>query len=111
MNFITSLIYGPLTIDINYDYSPEEADVPYLRNGDPGYPGCDAELSLCSITSLQAPGLSFLEIFESLDSAHNTSILEAIEDICLSAASDHEEYAAAREEAASDAYYDSLRDR
>ncbi len=111
MNLSTTVIYGPLTLDIAYDYSPAEPDVYYLRNGDPGYPGSPAELSICSITSSQAPGLSFLEIFESLDSEHNSAILEAIEDICLSAANAQEEYAAAREEAASDAYYDSLRDR
>jgi hypothetical protein len=111
MNLSTSLTYGPLTLDISYDFSPAEPDVFYLRNGDPGYPGCDAELSICTITSPQAPGLSFLEIFESLDAEHDLGMLSIIEDKCLSAAEAQEEYAAAREEAASDSYYESLRDR
>lgn len=111
MNFSTSLTYGPLTLDITYDYTPAEPDVYYLRNGDPGYPGSPAELSICSITSTQAPGIDFITVLESLDSEHDTSILEAIEDSCLSAANAQEEYAAAREEAALDSYYDSLHDR
>ena len=63
MNLSTSLNYGPLTLYINYDFSPPEPDVPYLRNGDPGYPGCDAELCICTITSPQAPSINFLEVF------------------------------------------------
>ena len=60
MNLSTTLSYGPLTLDINFDYSPATPDVLYLRNGDPGYPGSDAEFFIISITSPQAPGISFL---------------------------------------------------
>jgi hypothetical protein len=109
MNLNTSLTYGPLTLDINFDYSPAEPDVFYLRNGDPGYPGCDAEVSICSITSAQAPGISFIGIFDAMDSELNLSFMSLLEDTCLSAASAQEEYAAAREEAALDDYYESLR--
>jgi hypothetical protein len=111
MNLSTTVIYGPLTLDITYDYSPAEPDVYYLRNGDPGYPGCDAELSICSITSSQAPGLSFIMIFESLDSEHDLGLLTLIEDICLSDAEQTCSNALAREEAALDSYCDSLHDR
>ena len=87
MNLSTTLSYGLLTLDINFDYSPATPDVFYLRNGDPGYPGSDAELSILSITSPQAPGISFLDIFESLDTEHDLGMLSLIEDTCLSAAS------------------------
>jgi len=110
MTLSTTLIYGPLTLDIAYDFSPATPDVPYLRNGDPGYPGSDAELSITSITSLQAPGLDFLKVFESMDSEHDLGMLSIIEDTCLSAADAQEEYASARE-AELDSYYNSLRDR
>jgi len=111
MNLSTTLSYGPLTLDINFDFSPATPDVFYLRNGDPGYPGSDAELSILSISSPQAPGISFLDIFESIDAEHDLGMLTLIEDTCLSAASAQEDRAAAREESALDSYYDSLRDR
>jgi len=111
MNSTTTLSYGPLTLDINFDFSPATPDVPYLRNGDPGYPGSDAELSIISITSPQAPGISFLEFFDALDSEHDLGMLSLIEDTCLSAASTQEDRVAAREEATIDSYSDSLRDR
>jgi len=111
MSLSTTLSYGPLTLDINYDYSPAEPDVFYLRNGDPGYPGSDAELSITSITSLQAPGISFLEIFEAMDAEHDLGLLSLIEDTCLSDAELACSNALAREEAALDSYCDSLRDR
>ena len=111
MNLSTTLSYGPLTLDIAYDFFPATPDVFYLRNGDPGYPGSDAELSIISITSPQAPGLDFLDIF----SIHG---LRARPRHALP----HRRHlpirrlrpgrrAAAREEAALDSYYDSLRDR
>ena len=111
MNLSTTLSYGSLTFDIAYDYVPATPDVFYLRNGDPGYPGSAAELSIISITSAQAPGLDFLKVFESMDSEHDLGMLSIIEDTCLSAADAQEEYASAREESALDDYYDSLRDR
>ena len=111
MTLSTTLIYGPLALNITYDFSPATPDVFYRHNGDPGDPGTAAELSITSITSAQAPGIDFLEIFESMDSEHDLGLLSIIENICLSAASDHEEYAAAREESALDSYYESLRDR
>jgi hypothetical protein len=111
MNLSTTLIYGPLMLDIAYDFSPATPDVPYLRNGDPGYPGSDAELSIISITSTQAPGLDFLDIFSSMDAEHDLGMLSIIEDTCLSDASAQEDRVAFREEASLDLYYDSLRDR
>jgi hypothetical protein len=110
MTLSTTLIYGPLTLDIAYDFSPATPDVFYLRNGDPGNPGSAAELSIISITSTQAPGLDFLDVFSSMDTEHNLSLMSLIEDTCLSAASAKEDYVAAREAAASDSYYESLRD-
>jgi hypothetical protein len=111
MNLSTTLSYGPLTLDIAYDILPATPDVPYLRNGDPGYPGSDAEISIISITSTQAPGISFLDTFESMDSEHDLGILSIIEDTCISAAASQEDRVAAREESALDSYYGSLRDR
>ena len=111
MNLSTTLSYGPLTLDIAYDFFPATPDVPYLRNGDPGYPGSDAELSIISITSPQAPGLDFLDISRSMDSEHDLGMLSIIEDTCLSAAELTCSNALAREEASLDSYYDSLRDR
>jgi hypothetical protein len=107
----STLSYGPLSLDINFDYSPATPDVFYLRNGDPGHPGSDAELSIISITSPQAPGISFLDIFESLDAEHDLGMLSLIENTCLSAATAQEDRAAAREEATLDSYYDSIRAR
>jgi hypothetical protein len=46
-----------------------------------------------------------------MDSEHDLGMLSLIEDTCLSAASAQEDRVAAREEAALDSYYDSLRDR
>ena len=111
MNLTTTLSYGPLTLHINFDYSSATPDVFYLRNGDPGYPGSDAELSILSITSPQAPGLSFLDIFDFMDTEHDLGMLSIIENICLSAASAQEDRVATREESSLDSYYDSLRDR
>ena len=111
MNLSTTLSYGPLTLDIAFDFFPATPDVPYLRNGDPGYPGSAAELSILSITSTQAPGLDFLDVFSFMDSEHDLGMLTLIEDTCLSAASAQEDRVAAHEEAALDSYYDSLRDR
>jgi len=111
MNLSTTLSYGPLTFDINFDYSPAEPDVFYLRNGDPGYPGSDAELSITSVTSLQAPRLSFLEIFEAMDAEHDLGLLSLVEDTCLSVAELTCSNALARDGAALDSYYDSLRGR
>jgi hypothetical protein len=104
MNLSTTLSYGPLTLDINFDFFPATPDVPYLHNGDPGYPGSDAELSIISITSTQAPGISFLDIFDAMDAEHDLGMLSIIEDTCLFAASAQEYRAAACEEAASDSY-------
>jgi len=114
MNLSTTLSYGPLTLDINFDYSPATPDVFYLRNGEPGdlgYPGFDAELSITSITSLQAPGISFLEIFEAMDAEHDLGLLSLIEDTCLSDAEFTSSNALAREEVAFDSYYESPYDR
>ena len=88
--------------------SPATPDVFYLRNGDPG---SDAELSIISISSPQAPGISFLDVFESLDAEHDLGMLSLIEDTCLSAASAQDYRVAAREESSLDSYYESLRDR
>jgi hypothetical protein len=111
MNLSTTISYGPLTLDIAYDFSPATHDVFYLRNGDHDYPGSAAELSIISITSPQAPGLDFLDIFSSMDSEHDLGMLSLIEDTCLSAASAQEGRVAAREEAVLDYYYESLCDR
>jgi hypothetical protein len=110
MNLSTNLSYGPLTLAVSFDYSPATPDVFYLRNGDPGYPGSAAELSILSITSPQAPGISFLDVFSSMDAEHDLGMLSIIEDTCLSAAELSCSNALARE-AALDAYYESLRTR
>lgn len=34
------------TYTVEYDYTSETPDVPYLRNGDPGYPGDPAEVEI-----------------------------------------------------------------
>jgi hypothetical protein len=107
MNSTTTLSYGPLTLDIAFDFSPATPNVFYLRNGDPGYPGSDAELSITSITSAQAPGLDFFAILEAMDSEHDLGMLSLIEDTCLSAAELTCSNAFAREESALDSYFDS----
>jgi hypothetical protein len=111
MNLSTTLSYGPLTLDIAYDFIPATPDVPYLRNGDPGYPGSAAELSIISITSAQAPGLDLLDVLSSMDSELNLSLISLIEDTCLSAAELSCSNALAREKAALDSYYDSFHTR
>ena len=111
MNLSTTISYGPLTLDIAYDFSPATHDVFYLRNGDHDYPGSAAELSIISITSPQAPGLDFLDIFSSMDSEHDLGMLSVIEDTCLSAAELSCSNALAREKAALDSYYDSFHTR
>lgn len=44
MDFTTFITCGPLTLEINYDYSPAEPDAFYLRNGDPGSPSAQSPL-------------------------------------------------------------------
>ena len=35
--------------DVDCELSPAEPDVPYLKNGDPGHPGCDRECDIQAI--------------------------------------------------------------
>jgi hypothetical protein len=78
---------------------------------DPGYPGSAAELSIISITSTQAPGLDFLDVFSPMDAEHNLSLMSLLEETCLSAAKLTCSNALDREEAALDSYCNSVRDR
>ena len=43
--------YGDeIEITVKGDYTPGTEDVPYLRNGDPGYPGNPPEIEITSAT-------------------------------------------------------------
>jgi len=46
----TRLEFRDLTLDVEFDYQPEEKDVSYLSNGDPGSPGCAESFEVTKIT-------------------------------------------------------------
>ncbi len=71
-----------VTYDIECDVSAPTPDVPYLSNGDPGYPGDPGE---CEITSIKLQGLGkqkSIEIHERLWNllGFTKDVLEAIEE-------------------------------
>ena len=39
-----------IDVEVTFKYTPETPDVPYLRNGDPGYPGSGPEWDIISVT-------------------------------------------------------------
>lgn len=53
----TVIKYEEHTLDVYYDYQPEEPQVLYYRDGS-GYPGCPEELDF-SVTSREEPDKGF----------------------------------------------------
>jgi len=84
---------------ITGDFSPEEPDVFYLPNGDPGYPGSPAEFSITDIT---VKDNSAMELVETIDSiilykqkycnGSPINIWEELADKCLEKMGDDFEY-------------------
>jgi len=71
-----------IEVEVEFDYTPETPDVWYLPNGDPGYPGTDAEVDVTSIKlfTKNRSGVTIrLEIIDYLLS----DVIEALEEDIL----------------------------
>lgn len=86
--------------DVECDLTPSTPDVPYLRNGDPGYPGSPAECEILSI-GLQGlgkqPAIDLAPVLWPL-LGFQGKVLKEIEERAFEVAADREE--GAREDAA-----------
>ena len=47
-----------IEVEINFTYQEGTPDVPYMRNGDPGYPGIGPEWDIISVTGQDGRSLS-----------------------------------------------------
>lgn len=61
-SFETGIIFDGRETDVKvlYSYSPGSPDVPYLSNGDPGYPGTDEEGTIDGVYRLEGDTLEDL---------------------------------------------------
>ena len=59
--FTTTVYLEEVKFEVDYFFTPAEAEVPYQSNGDPGNPGFDAEIEIVSVHLNGEDCIDFLE--------------------------------------------------